>query len=94
MTIHELFADTAATTMNAIHYEQTGFVHLYKDTAVKFIDTINNTAGHCGVQYFDVNHDDVATMPHGVEIGLEEYGWGRYVISVHPANPLPLYTRQ
>ena len=48
MTIHELFADTAANTMNRIHYEQTGFIHLYKDTAVDFLNTVNNTAGHNG----------------------------------------------
>lgn len=94
MTIHELFVSTARMTMNRIHYEQTGYIHLYKDVAVSFIEAIENTAGHMGIEYFDVNPDDILTMPHGVEIGLEEYGWNRYVISVHPANPLPLYTRQ
>lgn len=93
MTIHELFVSTARMTMNRIHYEQTGYIHLYKDTAVKFIDAINNTAGHVGVEYFDIDPDDILTMSHGVEIGLEEYGYGRVVVSVHPAEPLPLYMR-
>lgn len=93
--IRDLFKKTAEETLNTIHFEHEGYIHLYGEQARQFLETADTLHGHSGIIYDeDVTYETVESAPHGVEIGLEDWGWGRKIISVHLADPLPIYIRQ
>lgn len=93
MDIREFFIETAERTSHPDEFEPNnkrfhieGYIRLSGDEAVNFLNTARTIPGHSGIEYFeDVTETNVGTMPHGVDIGLEEWGFGRLAIIVH--NP-------
>jgi hypothetical protein len=89
MTIYELFEYTENTAaekdfFSDYNFHTTGYIRIKGENAVKFIADLEEHPDHCGIYYEDgVEKDHITAMPCGIDVGIEDYGYGRVAIVVH-----------